>query len=272
MNGNLLPSVFYANKTVRVSGFSGVIYAGTNLPFTITGVINPPSTQSVAAFSVGTYRNDYVIDRSSTSPAYQATVGNLIAALAPTNPQASTSTNYAFTITLGNAITSTSRILINFPASFSLPSGNFVCSSDRSVSSPICTYTSANSIMTITSFTSTALSQGNAIVLTINGITNPSVVGQIASFTITTTYSSTVDYVDTIVSGVQFTVTPRTLSPSNIVLTSSSNIVYSQASLTFTINNFNPVLANTNIFIGFPAELIRTSSTCSVNSVGKSCS
>lgn len=211
------------------------------------------------------------MDQSTTSPTYQSTAGALVATLSPINPQSSTSTTYSFTVTFGNPITSNSRMFITFPTAFTLATGTFTCTTNQSLTAPTCSYASGTSMMTVTGYVNRTLGANDGVLLTISGITNPVAVGVFSSLSISNTYSTTNDYVDTVISGVSFTVTPRTLSPANINIASSSYTVYSSATLTFTITNFNPVLANSNIFIGFPSELIRVASTCTVNSISKSC-
>ena len=238
---------------------------------TVSGVTNPTSTKTVNGLTIGTYRDDAVIDQSTNLVSYQATVGTLTVTLTPSNTQTGLKSVYTFSITLGDGVSNTSNLFITFPSEFNMVTGSFVCTSNQS-SNPSCSYNNANRRMTVTSFTSTSLASTSGISLAIQDITNPSMIGAFSSLSLTTTYSSTTDLVDTITSGVSFTLTPRSLSKDNVTLTSSNYTVYALATLTFTISNLNPILANSDLFIGYPAEVTPTTAACQVNSNGKSCS
>ena len=238
---------------------------------TVSGVTNPTSAKTITGFTVGTYRDDAIIDQSTNLVSYQATVGTLTVTLTPSNTQTGLKSVYTFAITLGDGITSTSILFITFPSEFNMATGSFVCTSNQS-SNPSCAYNSINRRMTVTSFTSTPLASTNGISLAIQDIINPSMIGVFSSLSLTTTYSSTTDLVDTITSGVSFALTPRSLSKDNVTLTSSNYTVYALATLTFTITNLNPILANSDLFIGYPPEVTPTTAACQINSNGISCS
>lgn len=199
-------------------------------------------------------------------------MGALLATLTPSNSQSSSLSTYAFSITLANSITSSSVLFITFPSEFAsiLATGIFTCTSNRS-SSPSCSYVSGTRIMTVSSYTSSSAASGDVILVSIQGITNPAMIGIFSSLILTTTYSSTTDTVDTVTSNVYFTLTPRTLTKDNVVLTSSNSTVYALSNLNFVITNLNPIQANSNIFIGYPSEVTPTTATCQVNSNGKLC-
>ena len=257
-------------KTGNTVVVTGAVTGITAISLTVTGVINPPSTQVITGFSVSTLRGTASMDSSSNSVTYQASVSSLTASLTALNTQTGGTTVYTFLITLSNPITTTAYIIINFPPDFTMSNGNFPCTSNRSQTTPTCSYTSR--VMTVTNAVSAAnLPAGSVISLVVQGMVNPLALGLFSSMVITTTYNTSTSYVDTATSGVSFVVTSRTLTAANVVLTSSNYTVFSVATLSFLISNQNPILSNSNLFIGFPVEVVPTSASCQVNLLGVSC-
>ncbi len=138
--------------------------------------------------------------------------------LTSTSLEIGVTSNYTLQfIPLNNLILSQSVINIVFPSSYSNSLNTVTC----------LPATCTNSALTI-SFSNIPVTPNNSITLTLLNIVNPLKLGIISSLIISTLYFSTdsASIVDQVSSGLTLNLLSRKLQSSNILISSSSNVVY----------------------------------------------
>lgn len=264
-----ITSYTVSGQTVTFNGTGVTVYpANTRMVILFTSIVNPPSTEITGTFSIFTRRSNYDIDYLAQSLVYQATAGQLTASLSSSTLEVGATARYTLTITLTNSITASAYLYITFPVAFDLTAGTYVCQSNASTTTS-CTY--SNYVMTVTSLTSTTRAASSQIVLLIDGIVNPVTTGSFQSLSLRTTYQGYSDTVDTLTSNLFLTLESRTLSPSNVQLSCTTQQVYTLSTFTFTINNQNSLPANSLVYIRLPPQLTYTSFSCTKGGLGVSC-
>lgn len=225
--------------------------ANTILTFTISSIGNPVSTATTGTFSISTARSNYNIDTLAQSLTYTATSGVLSASLSATMLEIGATSVYTLQVTFTNKISATGKLYVTFPAVFTMSSGSYVCTSNTSASAS-CSYSSSSNTMTVSSISTSGLSSGAVVLITLSGIVNPLSVGSFQSLSLVSTYSSSTDTVDTLSSGLSLTLTTRTLPASNVGLGSTTYTVYTLTTFSFTITNQNPLKASSLLYIVIP--------------------
>jgi hypothetical protein len=204
------------------------------------------------------------MDALSTSLTYSATRAPISSAsMSASSLQIGTSASYTITFTLGQPLTASSAIVIALPVSYQGKVGG--CSpSPCSVTSSQVTYTSV------------ATTTGTSVTLTLTSVTNPLSIGTTNSLTLYTLYSSSqpTSIVEHTSTGLTVDLIARVIPTSNIVITSTSQVVsYFPASFTITITNVNQLPANVYLQVKIPTEIGVSVAqlNCQVGSAALSC-
>lgn len=210
-------------------------------------------------FYLSITRNSYLVCSMVASFSITLSPGIIAGTLLSNNYQAGVTSNYTFQLTTDHTLQSTSTLTFYFSPTYFTIGNGVTCLSSSSTN---CTVTSINNnLITVSSFTISNLVSVN---ITLIGIINPSFIGNFTAIIISSFKQIGSNYylVDNDNTFAYFALTSRAMSLINFNVTSSSNIVYGQASYTFSVQNNNQLPANSYIWIVFPPEITFTSITC----------
>lgn len=187
------------------------------------------------------------------------------ASLSSSSLQIGVTSTYTLSFTIAQPLTSSSAIVIGLPTAFQGQVGS--CSP-----SP-CTVSTSQ-----ITFTSVPTTVGSTVTLSLLTVINPYTLGTSSSLSITTLLytsqsNSVVEYVN---SGLTLTFVARLMLTSNVVISSSSQVVSNYpTTISLAISNHNPLPSFTYLVVYLPPQIgyISTSSiSCGYGAVVLSCS
>jgi hypothetical protein len=227
------------NSTSQVSSLFMASFTLVNPPYASLG--NPVSflTQNLVG---GIY---YSIDSGAVSIA--ATVSTIVVSSASmSNASIGLVSNLSLAFTSVNALVSGSSIVVAVPAEVALSNAT-TCSC--SIASTCALLNSTSIVVTLSAI---LLVKGSNISIVINGVINPATTTTTSSFAITSYYANTSTPVDTLSSGLTLTAQPVSLLSGTV--SSGSLVVAAASSYTLTLQNRNPLPANSYLTVTFPSD------------------
>lgn len=229
----------------------------------------PPSTQATLPFTITTMRNGFPTQTGTQTLTAIATT--LTAIVNVTSLVVNVNTSYTFSITIGDALTSTGKIKIKFPSDLIILTSSTSCASITGVgfsSTPFCTFTSIDNSITLTNInSSSSIINAQTFNITISGIQNPSSIAPTGQFTISTYYYSTDDSLVATGTIGGITAIQGQIDSSNVKISTSSDFVLAASTnytITLTVQNSIPIGGFIIVTVPMPiiVDLTSIASSC----------